>query len=226
MRVRAVVLDMDGTITRFNLDYMGARRKVLLELEKAKLRTPEMTEQQSIYLMLKSLKQKLDEKTFADLQASFYVLLEEMEVNAAKDVELYPGAIEVLRKLRASPLRIGLVTNNGRTGTSLTLNRYNLTSFFDVIVTRDDCDEMKPDPGPVRKILEDLNASPEESIMVGDGTIDILAAKAAGVPSVAVATGPFSHDRLVQLSPDYILGSVNELPSLIEALNSEGSDKT
>ena len=92
---------MDGTITEFNLDYMAARRKALRELDKLNLRTPEMNEQLSLYLILKKLKDELDTDRFTSLRRRFYDLLEDMEVKAANEVTLYPGAVETLRMLRA-----------------------------------------------------------------------------------------------------------------------------
>jgi len=219
LKLKAVVMDMDGTITKFNLDYMGARRRALQELEKLNLRTPDMTEQVSLYIILKRLKDNLDADTFERLRRTFYELLEEMELKAAQEVTLYPGAIETLRKLRSRSLKIGIVTNNGRAGTDLTLKRYQLESYFDAVVTRDDCAEMKPDGAPVRKVLKEMGVPPEDAILVGDGVMDILAAREAGLPSVAVATGPFTKERLLQAEPDYLLGSVNDLPLLIEQLD-------
>lgn len=219
MTIKGIVMDMDGTITKFNLDYMAARRKALQELERMNLRTPEMNEQLSLYLILKKLKDELDPDTFTSLRRKFYDLLEEMEVKAASEVTLYPGAFETLRKLRGRGLRLGIVTNNGRAGTQITFRRYELGGFFDAVVTRDDCEDMKPDGAPVRKVLAEMDVPPEEAILVGDGVMDIIAARAVGLPSVAVATGPFTSDRLLQAEPDYLLGSVNDLPSLIEHLD-------
>lgn len=99
--IKGIVMDMDGTITKFNLDYMAARRKALGELDKLNLRTPEMSEQLSLYLILKKLKDELDTDKFTILRRRFYDLLEDMEVKAAKEVTLYPGALETLRMLRA-----------------------------------------------------------------------------------------------------------------------------
>jgi phosphoglycolate phosphatase-like HAD superfamily hydrolase len=48
--------------------------------------------------------------------------------------------------------------------------------------------------------------------------MDIMAAKAAGLRSVAVSTGPFPIERILKAEPDYLLHSVNELPQLIELL--------
>ncbi len=216
--IKAIIMDMDGTLTKFNLDYMKARQQALKELERMKLRTPDMTELISIYLVLKKLKPSLDTKSFTELQKKFYTILEEMEIKAAQDAILYPGALDTLRKLRAQGLKIGVVTNNGRKGTELTLKRCQLESFFNAVATRDDCAEMKPDAGPVLKVLQEMHVSSEETILVGDGVQDILAARAAGIPSVAVATGPFTSQRLLETEPDYLLGSINDLPMLIEAL--------
>jgi phosphoglycolate phosphatase-like HAD superfamily hydrolase len=77
---------------------------------------------------------------------------------------------------------------------------------------------MKPDSAPIKKILAELGVSTETAILVGDSMIDVMAAKAAGIRSVAVSTGPFPIERILKAEPDYLLGSVNELPLLIDLL--------
>lgn len=220
MKLKGIVMDMDGTITRFNLDFMGARRKALKELDRMGLRTPDMTEELSLYLLFKKVKDKLGPKNFASIRGRFYSILEEMEVKAAAEAALQPGVLETIRKLRGLGLKIGVVTNNGRTGTEMTLKRCGLTGLFDALVTRDDCEEMKPDGAPVRKVLDELGVTPEEAILVGDGIIDIIAARQVGLPSVAVATGPVTSGRLLQAEPDYFLGLFCDLLLLVEKLES------
>ena len=141
-----------------------------------------------------------------------------MEVKSAHDATLYPGAVETLRQVRSKSLKLGLVTNNSRSGTDLTLKRLHLKPLFDAIVTRDDCDEMKPSPAPILKILTELGISPEEAILVGDSAMDVIAARAAGIRSAAVSTGPFRIGTVLKAEPDYVLGSVTDLPSLVEKL--------
>jgi HAD superfamily hydrolase (TIGR01662 family) len=221
LNLKGIVIDMDGTITRFNLDYMSARRRTLDELDKHGLRTPDMNDQVSLWVVLKKLQDTLKPEEFRKLRDTCYVFFEEMEVKAAHNVSLYPGAVDALRELRSKSLKLGLVTNNSRAGTDLTLKRLNLQSLFDAIVTRDDCEEMKPAPAPILKILAEIGVSPESAIFVGDGVMDVTAAKAAGVRSVAVTTGPFPVGRLLKAEPDYVLNSVRDLPSLVENLVSE-----
>lgn len=217
--IKAIVVDMDGTITKFNLDFLPTRRRVLRELDRMNLRTPDMTDQLSLYFILDKLKDKTNRSTFRELRKRIYDMIEEMELRAATEVALYPGAVDTLRKLRSHSIKVGLVTNNGRKGTELTLSRYRLNSLFDAVVTRDDCDNMKPAAEPVTKVLAALKVAPNEAVLIGDGVMDIRAARAAGVRSVAVATGPFKSDLLLRAEPDYLLGSINDLPTLIDLLN-------
>jgi HAD superfamily hydrolase (TIGR01509 family) len=219
LKVKAIVVDMDGTITKFNLDFMSFRRRALEELEKINLRTPDMTDQLGFSIILSKLKGKVDGETFREVRRKMYSMIEEMELKGATEVELYPGAVATLRKLRANSIKIGLVTNNGRRGTDLTLSRYELLDLFDAVVTRDDCDDMKPAAEPVSRVLSKLDVATDEAILVGDGIMDIMAAKAAGVRSAAVATGPFKSGLLLKAEPDYVLGSINDLPTLVELLN-------
>jgi pyrophosphatase PpaX len=221
--IRAIVVDMDGTITRYNLDFLRIRRRILKELDKMNRRTPDMTDQLSLYFLLEKLKDSTEPDTFTRLRKMIYGMIEEMELKAATDVTLYPGAVDTLRNLRERSVRIGLVTNNGRKSTEITLSRYQLNSLFNIVVTRDDCDKMKPDGEPVSKVLAALNVTPGEAVLIGDGVMDIMAARAAGVRSVAVATGPFKIDLLLTAEPDYLLGSINDLPTLIELLNTTES---
>ena len=219
MRIKAIVMDMDGTITKFNLDFMSFRRRALKELEKMNLRTPDMTDQLSLSVILDKLRGKVDANTFRGIRDKIYGMIEEIELKAATEVTLYPGAVDTLRKLRSQSMKIGLVTNNGRKGTELTLSRYRLEGLFDGVVTRDDCDDMKPAAEPVLRILNKMNVASSEAILIGDGVMDIMAARAAGIRSVAVATGPFKSDLLLKAEPDYLLGSINNLLILIESLN-------
>lgn len=212
---------MDGTITNFNIDYMEARKVALDLLAEMNLRTPDMNEQFSIYLILKRLKVTLDADTYAFLRKRLYRLLEGVETKAAREVTIYPGVLETLDRLQRHALKLGLVTNNGRVGTNLTLSRLGLLNFFTAVVTRDDCEEMKPDAGPVREVLQELSVEVENTILVGDGVMDIEAARATGVSSVAVATGPFSGGRIIKAGPDYLLGSVNDVPQLVQLLDGQ-----
>ncbi|HKM51185.1 MAG TPA: HAD hydrolase-like protein, partial [Candidatus Bathyarchaeia archaeon] len=121
VKLRSVILDMDGTITRFNLDSKGVKLTILAELEKLNLRSPDMTERSTILTLLKQMKDRLDTEAYEKLRNQFYRLLEEMEVKAAQETAFHPGVLDTLHKLRQRGLLLGLVTNNSRKGTDISL---------------------------------------------------------------------------------------------------------
>lgn len=221
MPLKAVLFDMDGTLTKFNLDVMTARRRALAELERMGLRDSDLTEALPVYQMLKKLKPKLRKAQYQSIKAKLFGIVEEMELQAAYSVTLYAaGTHAILDKLRSMGLKLGVVTNNGKHGTELTLTKLGLKEYFDVIITRADAEEIKPDPGSIREALRKLSVNPSEVIFVGDGVIDIEASKAAGVKSVTIPTGLYSLDRLLAAGPDYMAASIEMLSSLVDSIRS------
>ncbi|MDH5795635.1 MAG: HAD family hydrolase [Candidatus Bathyarchaeota archaeon] len=219
LTVKAILTDMDGTFTRFNLDYMGMRRAALKLLDEVGLMRPNFSDQLSVYVMLKELRGTISTDRFNEIKNRVYGMVEKIEAEAAGQVQLMPGAREALNELKQMKKKIVVVTNNGRLGTDRTLDRLELGGVFDGVVTRDDADQLKPDPGIVLKALDLARVKAGEAILVGDAVIDIRAARAAAVRSVAVPTGPFPAARLLQEEPDFIVSSFLEVPGLVRRLD-------
>ena len=221
MTVKALLTDMDGTFTRFNLDYLGMRRAALELLEKAGLSRPSFSDQMSIYLVLKELRPTLSPDRFNEIKQRIYQIVEKIEIDCARDAQLTPGAREALNELRQMKKKMVVVTNNGKLGTERTLERLELTGFFDGVVTRDHADELKPDPEMLLKALSIVAAKPDEAILVGDSTIDVRAARAVPMRSISVPTGPISLSRLLEEGPDFIVSSFLDVPGLVRRLDDE-----
>jgi HAD superfamily hydrolase (TIGR01549 family) len=220
MTVKAILIDMDGTIAKFNLDYMWMRRTALKLLDEAGLWRRNFSDQMSIYAMLGELRGSISNERLNEIKKRIYEKVERIESEAAERAELMPGAMEALNGLRQMKKRIVIVTNNGRLGADRTLERLNLLGIIDAVVTRDDVDELKPDPGIVFKALDMVGAKADEAILVGDAIIDIKAAKAASVRCVAIPTGPYPATRLLQEEPDFIVSSLLDVPELVHRLDS------
>src|SRR5690606_30817313 len=97
---------------------------------------------------------------------------------------VYPGGPEMLAALRATGVRLGIVTGKSRRSWELTRERTALGPF-DVLVFDDDVAEPKPDPEGIRIALDRLGAEPSEAVYIGDSGTDIEAAVAAGVRPAA-----------------------------------------
>ena len=131
---------------------------------------------------------------------------------------------EVLQKLK-SGYKLAIVSNTyswGDKEVSGALSRKDLTRFFDAIVTSVDAGSRKPDDGIYRKALDLLGCDPEQAIMVGDRVdTDIAGANMIGMTSILCRWNERYPAEVKDDSylPDYIIGSIDELPSLIEFLN-------
>ena len=102
----------------------------------------------------------------------------------------YPGAVDVLRRLREAGLRLAVCTNKPQAAAERLVSGLGFSPYLDCLVGGDATPARKPDPAHVRVVLERFgNISPAETLMVGDGLQDVAAAEAASVPVLVAAYG-------------------------------------
>ena len=96
--------------------------------------------------------------------------------------------VDVLGELKKMDLKLAAVSNASQECTEFVLELFNLREYFDVVYGKDysNLDGVKPSPYLVRKALNALGLKPEEAIMVGDSSHDVLAGKRAGMKVVNV----------------------------------------
>ncbi|MGQ9719575.1 MAG: HAD family hydrolase [Nitrososphaerales archaeon] len=218
MNIKAVIFDLDGTVVRFALDFIRARKEAIAEMGRRDIGVNDLSESLSLYSMLKIVKDRLDVEAFSDLEKFLWEILEKMELRAAEETDLQPDALQTLLSIKNLGLRMAIVTNNGRKATSMVIKKFGLNDFFDFVVTREDAKELKPDGGSIKRALEILGIDSSEAVYVGDGVIDILAAEKANVISVAIPTGVSRINDLVKAKPDYVIGSLKDITKLIESI--------
>ncbi len=84
---------------------------------------------------------------------------------------------------------LGIVTTKTGLYSKELMEHFGLMHYFGVLIGREDVIHPKPHPEPIFKAMHKLHAHPEHSWMVGDTCLDIEAANAAGIGSVAVECG-------------------------------------
>lgn len=97
-----------------------------------------------------------------------------------------PWARRALRRLRRHGIRLGLVTASTRGVVEPNLRRLNLEGIFEAAYYADDVADGKPHPEALNRALGDLGIEAAASVYVGDTTIDLAMAAAAGAPFVAI----------------------------------------
>lgn len=133
-----------------------------------------------------------------------------------EEADLFEGVPEILDKLKDAALTIGVATSGQLKELIVELlKRRHIYHFISAIVSRDDIPEPKPSPKSIQECLRLLEASPEESVYVGDSVVDIQASRAAGTRSIAVLSGAGSYETLSREKPDHIIRDVRELVKIL-----------
>ena len=122
----------------------------------------------------------VDPAESADVYRSFQV------ENADRLVTIFLGIKELLAELKGAGHVLGIVTSRTRESALRYMDMFDITSYFDDLVTCDDTTVHKPNPEPLLLAMSRLGAAPEESLMIGDSPFDIKCANNAGVDSVMV----------------------------------------
>jgi AHBA synthesis associated protein len=117
------------------------------------------------------------------------------------------GAEELLAKLSAAGLRIAVVTGKARARAELVLRSTGLLTGIDLVFGSDDVPAGKPAPDMVELALHRFGLRPDEAVLVGDSPIDLQAAAAAGVPSIAAEWGYSTRAELIAAEPTWSAGN-------------------
>jgi phosphoglycolate phosphatase len=128
---------------------------------------------------------------------------------------LYPSVRETLEHFKSLPL--AMISNKSAEFIGPLLDGLGIGRYFKLIIGADAGLPLKPAPDAVLRILSELRVRQERAAIVGDGTSDILAGRAAGVLTCAVTYGFRSEDELRKAGPDYLIHEMSELKTLFKA---------
>lgn len=125
---------------------------------------------------------------------------------------IYPGMIDLLEYLKSKNVFLSVYTGKGRRAALITLDKLNISKYFDMIVTGDDVENHKPHPEGILVFLDKFKLNKERVLMIGDAPSDIKAAKSAGVKVASVLWDPYVKKELnLTMNSDYIFHDVDEL---------------
>ncbi|MFN6952577.1 MAG: HAD family hydrolase [Albidovulum sp.] len=231
--IRGLLFDKDGTLFDFRATWGAWSRRLLLNLAEEAGMAPEV--------LGRAVGYDLATGTFADDSAVIAhsvpeiaaLLLPHLPGMAAEqlvarmnalsaEAELVPAVPlpPLFARLRAMDLRIGLVTNDGEEPARAHLAWAGVAQHFDFIAGFDSGHGAKPQPGPLLAFATATGLAPAAIAMIGDSRHDLLAGRAAGMPTVAVLTGVAGADDLAPVA-DVVLPDIGHLPEWIVARNAQ-----
>ncbi|WP_077928530.1 phosphoglycolate phosphatase [Wohlfahrtiimonas populi] len=131
---------------------------------------------------------------------------------------LFPDVKETLEQLYSEGHQLVLITNKPSKFVPDLMDYLGISHLFAMMLGANDSIKIKPHPTPIFKVLGELGVMQSEFVFVGDSRNDILAAKNAGVTSIALTYGYNYGEPIVNESPDYIIHNFAELLPLIHQL--------
>lgn len=219
LKVKAVMIDLDGTLLDTIPDLAAAANNMLVEMGRAPLpesRIRNFVGKGIANLIERTLTNDMDGKPD---QASFdeAAPIYERCYKAAngKHTTIYPGVIEGLDAMRARGFPLACVTNKSERFTLPLLDYMKISHYFVTVVAGDTLPQRKPDPAPLLHACKIMNVAPNEMLMIGDSLNDTQAARAAGCPVFCVGYGYNEGHDVHDLDVDAIVATLVEANSLI-----------
>ncbi len=218
--VRAVLLDLDGTLLDTAPEIAAAAADMLSELGLDPVtpdRVREFIGRGIPDLVRRTLESSLgappDERRVGSAMKGFFFHYERRNGRSAI---AYPGVLDGLATLRGKGYPLACVTNKTAHFTLPLLAATGLSGFFSTVICGDTAPRKKPAPDPLLAACERLGVIPASALMVGDSNNDALAARAAGCPVLLVPYGYTEGGDVQGFECDGIVPSLLHVAGLLK----------
>jgi phosphoglycolate phosphatase len=126
------------------------------------------------------------------------------------EIPLFAGVASGIRDLSASGFQLAVATGKSRVGLERALEASGLGAWF--VATRcADQTHSKPHPAMVLELIDELDADPARTLVIGDTSHDLLMAANAGVASLGVTYGAHEAGDLHPHAPVALMDSFPEV---------------
>ena len=195
MPIKAVIFDLDGTITQPYFDFDAIREEIGLTRDSG------------------PILESMDKMTPQERRRAEDIL-HRHEQEALEASKLNAGARRTLSALRSAGIRVGILTRNKRSNAFAIAAKHGLQ--FDAVVGRED-GPVKPDAFGVLELCRQFGVEPSETFLVGDYLFDLLCAKSAGAGAVLLT----NHNRAAEFAEhaDYCIQSIDAILNIVQKQN-------
>lgn len=127
-----------------------------------------------------------------------------------------PHGLETIETLQEARIPMAVITNKPRAIARRVLEVFGIADRFSALVGGGDTGQHKPSAEPLLLAARQLGVAAHELIMIGDGTQDVLAGRAAGCRTIAVTCGYTPAIELRKARPDILVETLAEVPPIVE----------
>jgi len=129
---------------------------------------------------------------------------------------LYPSVREVLLRFKNSGIKMALITNKESQFTRALMQAHQIEDFFELVICGDTLSTKKPDPMGIKLCMDRLGVAAQESVFVGDSSVDAQTARNANLRVWLMNYGYNMGEPLQNARPDHIALNFNELLKFVE----------
>ncbi len=212
MPIKAVLIDLDGTLLDTVPDLADAANAMLTDLGRTAL--PADTIRDFVGRGIPNLVGRClgypGESDAADAREALAVFRRHYAAVNGRRTRIYPGVLSGLQAMRAAGLKTACVTNKAAAFTGPLLEATGLAGLLDLTVSGDTLAQKKPHPLPFLHLCERFGIAPGEALVVGDSRNDVAGARAAGCPVFCVPYGYSEGEDVRDLGADAIVGTLEE----------------
>lgn len=212
--IKLLIFDLDGTLIDSAPDIVATTNQLMRKRGK-----PPLPPERIVAAIGEGLKQtvfSLFPETHADpverdaLERDFFQCYEANLLNATR---IFPGVESFLQR---NDRQIAIVTNKYASLTTQVLAGLGLDRYDWIrVLGSDSLEKRKPDPLPLIEVMKAANVDRTETVMIGDGIPDMIAARRAGVHAIGIEFGYTPLEILEAQGASLTLASYDALDSLI-----------
>ncbi len=213
-----ILFDLEGTLVDFQWRLNNAVKEILQVLVNAGI-DPAIYGQSPSYAGLYNSTRDItggwkreDSKSLFDQLADIY---ERYDRDALSRWVPYPDTVDTLARLSDYGYRMGVVSNCGVYASETVLEKFGLAGHFELVLSRNDVEYLKPRPESLKLALKKLYAPAGRSLFVGDSLNDILAADRVPMASCFLSGGESIVTGENADIATYRISSLSMLPDIL-----------
>jgi len=207
---RLLIFDLDGTLIDSKQDLISSVNATRAHMDLPPLPGPTVASFVGNGAPVLIRKAMGAEATDAQVQTALDYFISHYHDHCLDATRLYPGAIETIEAARGKNIHLAILTNKPVRISNVILDGLGLNGVFFRVYGGNSFPSKKPDPIGIDTLREESQVAADQTIMIGDSSVDIQTARNAKVYSVGLTYG-LQPESLILVPPDLLLDRMEDL---------------
>lgn len=214
-KYKYILFDWDGTLAKTLDVWLNAYKEVALELD---IDLSAFDDKEVVEIFFGKQGEGYKKFGIENIDEVYEKVKSIVDIKV-KSVDSYNYVNETLEKMKNNGVKMALHTTSNRNLLYPAITNLNLEKYFEIILTKDDVINPKPDPEVIEKELKYLGANKDECLIVGDSDKDIITGKNAGIDTCLFYPEEnekfYKKEDLLKEKPNYNIRNLIEILGLI-----------